>query len=78
MEASEFLRPCHACGGSGERPNPNLGGPIGRGPNIVRHFGPTHCETCKGLKFELTDEGQKIADVVEFVINRKKAIYGQV
>lgn len=74
----DFLKDCQKCCGSGQKPNPNAsggGGSIGlrRGPQT---FGDNKCGACRGTGKELTEAGKAIESVIDYVIEKRKSMYG--
>jgi DnaJ-class molecular chaperone len=75
----DFFKDCQQCGGSGQKPTSNVstgGGSFS--PRVTVVHRDNKCGACRGTGKELTEAGKVIESVVEYVIEKRKSMYGSV
>jgi DnaJ-class molecular chaperone len=79
LTPDDLFKDCQQCGGSGQKPKPSVstgGGSFS--PRVVEVYGDNKCGACRGTGKELTEAGKAIESVVEYVIQKRKSMYGSV
>jgi DnaJ-class molecular chaperone len=75
----DLLQDCQKCGGSGQKPSPKAStGGSSFSPHVIATYDDNKCGACRGTGKELTEAGRAIESVVEYVIQKRKSMYGSV